>query len=832
MFRYFVLFLFSCSLATAAITTPYPETILLKQINSAEKERIRHAQGQKKFDRQPTGFYIETGKTVVVFVENLTPAADEAAPVLTIGTLGFNVEGRTSTEYKLIEGENRISATHGGLLYLSFVSEEQRQPTGEVNITFTSESQQIRAPRYIYGLTTDAEFEEMLTVYPTPDVTFHSDCVIVCVTRNAALQYAIYNGKEDWMNGLHRLIEEEDKISGMDNNDDNSLHHRLKAGEVRFLIVENTTTVGGIASSNGFTGFPTGSIRRILTPFGPNNNSWLIGHEVGHQHQQPAYQINQATESTVNLYSYVVERDIQGPSYNRTTEARWTQVQNTFLNHPVGKRVYDMPDAQLESLIGFNRDEMRFMPWEQLFLLFGDDFYKTLHRVTREEKVLGGSADERRAYLIWKASQITGYDLTDYFNHWGIRVTDSILKNRLRAGIYTALSKGNIIPLPYPVNDLLIVTGQQRPAWTPLPLKGIMSSAPQEVELDRTDWTVTTSIIGVPDAVIGGENPYYIIDGSLTTAFSFIKPGRTYEGVTGPSDYIPSFTIDMQTKQDFNYFIYRHRTANNNSEFIRARKISFYGKNIETESFTPIVENIVIDPVENKDEIKVSFNKAEYRYLQLVINDWNKDNGSTIQVSNFVAGIENPEDLLTPEPYPYMVTVQAGEGIVESHIVTIQAGINTENSGSGEFIADEDSEMIVRFKVSSGYDTPTVTVDGDPVMPDISGDGFTLKLHITNHTLLSINALKSTGNDITSGEHAIKIYPNPVSSGQALTIDASNSSIENGLLIIYGLDGKELERNIFNKGIEKIRMNYVPGIYFLKINTGKEIATYKLIIKN
>jgi hypothetical protein len=62
--HYFLLLLFICNLVSAAITIPYPETILLKQIGSAEKERVRHAQSQKKFDRQPTGFYIESGKTI------------------------------------------------------------------------------------------------------------------------------------------------------------------------------------------------------------------------------------------------------------------------------------------------------------------------------------------------------------------------------------------------------------------------------------------------------------------------------------------------------------------------------------------------------------------------------------------------------------------------------------------------------------------------------------------------------------------------------------------------------------------------------------------------
>ncbi|MDR3367321.1 MAG: hypothetical protein LBO71_10210, partial [Prevotellaceae bacterium] len=149
---------------------PYPNTITLSQINGAEKERTRLAQGHKKFDRQPTGFYVEQGKKVVVTVEFLTPAADSAAPVLTIGTLGFDVGGRTNVDHTLKEGKNTITATNSGLIYLSYVTNKVREPEGKVRVVFEAapESEHVRAPRYVYGVTTQAEFEGMLNAYQTP----------------------------------------------------------------------------------------------------------------------------------------------------------------------------------------------------------------------------------------------------------------------------------------------------------------------------------------------------------------------------------------------------------------------------------------------------------------------------------------------------------------------------------------------------------------------------------------------------------------------------------------------------------------------------------------
>ena len=491
LFLLLIAFLFPYFTELAAqtpIATPYPETILLLQINSAEKERMRHAQNMLKYDRQPTGFFIEAGQKLEVNVQTITPAADGASPVLTVGTLGFNVDDRnTGTHVRLSEGINTITPKNAGLIYLAFTTGDVALPVGRVSVTFTAASEHVRAPRYVYGITTDEEFALMMQTYQTPDVIFHSDYAIVCATREAASQYSLAQKKDDWMKQLHKLIELEDEISGLDNNDPNPLHHRLKAGEIRYLLVENKSA-SPHANNIGYTGYPHGSRHRYLTMFNTvNNNSWMLGHEIGHQHQQPAYLINKAGESTVNIYSYVVERDqvervrSAGP-YARTSATRWEQVQNTYLNLPIEERIYNMDDAELRRITGYNHDETRLMPWEQLFLVFGDEFYKILHRVVREEKARGGSNDERRAYLIWKSSQITGYDLTEFFNLWGIRIMEEdAVKELLKKRIDAALAQGEIVPLPVTAGEMVTtVNGQQKPAWTPLPLKGIKSSKQQE----------------------------------------------------------------------------------------------------------------------------------------------------------------------------------------------------------------------------------------------------------------------------------------------------------------------------------------------------------------
>ncbi|MDR0507830.1 MAG: M60 family metallopeptidase [Dysgonamonadaceae bacterium] len=827
----FTVFLFSAVFVRAAITTPYPDTIELRQINSAEKERVRLCQNHKKYDKQPTGFYIAAGNKLELNVEIISTADNNVMPSVTVGTLGFNVEGRnTGTSTVLTEGVNVITNHSGGLVWLSFIQDAAAEPKGLAKITFTDNSEHVRVPRFVHGTTTDAEFAEMLTTYTTPDVLYQSDYVVVAATKSAANQFSKDNNKVYWLNSIHTLLAKEDEISGMDNNDANPVHHRLKTGEVRFLLVENTSA-SPHASSAGYTGYPNGSRSRYLTQLGTSsNNSWMLGHELGHQHQQGAYMISMATESTVNIYSYVVERyfsELNNPGtvFNRTTAALWSSARNTYLKMPFSKRIYDSggDNNDFVTSIGFsgNKDELRFLPWEQLFLLFGDQFYKNLHRVVREEKIPNGSGtpDERRAYLIWKASQVSGYDLTEFFNIWGIRVSDADIKAKLRARIANALNTGAIVALPYSVEECVRVTGQNRPDWTPLTLRGITASFPDGAAepVDRADWDITASLAGPVDATVAplGDFPKYMIDGNNGTAFLFVKPGRSLGGVTTPADAELSFTVDMKTQKPFNYVSYMHRTGNT-STYIRARQISIYGSN-DNADFAPVYEHYVIDHVKNANEITVEFPQASYRYIKVVIEAWDEDNGNTVQVAEFNAGIKAPEEQLpTPDPLKFKVNVVADDGIV-----TEQSGIN---------LADEDSNYTVSFSLATGKKLANITVDGENAAPITVNNGYELTVNVKNHVDINITSEILTAIDqILNNNDEISIFPNPAKAGEPFFVNL-NGDFKNASFAVYTSTGVKIIDRKVNQSLFEISVDK-PGIYFLNTKKNGITKTAKIAVK-
>jgi hypothetical protein len=159
-------------------------------------------------------------------------------------------------------------------------------------------------------------------------------------------------------------------------------------------------------------------------------------------------------------------------------------------------------------------------------------------------------------------------------------------------------------------------------------------------QLNRADWTVITSSEGPADdtPIVGGNNPYYMIDGDLNSAFLFVKPGKTYKGITVPSGTEPWFAIDLQQSCEMSYMYYRHRDYNDTNARLRASKGSLYGKNAETDEYQPIIENFAI--ATNVSEVQINFpSTVSYRFVKMVLKEWDTSAGNTIQVSEFNLGV-------------------------------------------------------------------------------------------------------------------------------------------------------------------------------------------------
>jgi hypothetical protein len=118
-----------------------------------------------------------------------------------------------------------------------------------------------------------------------------------------------------------------------------------------------------------------------------------------------------------------------------------------------------------------------------------------------------------------------------------------------------------------------------------------------QTDIDRTNWTVTTQTQdaernpygymwdgGTKDAPVTGL-PEHMFDGQTGSYLSLVKPGGSYGGITPPTDFTPSFIIDMQTAQEFDYIKWNHRygsygsVSGNNYNYLRVYGVVLEGSN-------------------------------------------------------------------------------------------------------------------------------------------------------------------------------------------------------------------------------------------------------------
>jgi hypothetical protein len=79
----------------------------------------------------------------------------------------------------------------------------------------------------------------------------------------------------------------------------------------------------------------------------------------------------------------------------------------------------------------------------------------------------------------------------------------------------------------------------------------------------------------------------------------------------------------------------------------------------------------------------------------------------------------------------------------------------------------------------------------------------------------------------TKEKIALKVYPNPVNRGELLSVPLNQDS----KVVIYDLTGKKVFEKNCTKGTEQIAPDFVKGMYLIKVSSGKEQYSGKIIVK-
>lgn len=410
------------SQSRSQIVTAMPDS------HGAEEDRLQISLCNTNL--QSTGFYLPAGTALTVTVKAMT--APNAVLVVGAPDADARPEFKKSREYALKKGRNVITDAGGGVIYYKVIGDG-----GYVSATLDAVAQPM--PYFVYGRTSELEFQRQLDERTTPFVELVSAHATVTVERASALRYRSEN-HSDLMFTFEDLIAIEDVTSGYDGS---SPLHARQAHPYHLVGYPSAIANVGAYATHGHTSYPPPIQDRLLTVEGLRMRGWGVYHELGHQHQQVTYKPTSLTEVTVNIYSLAVNASF-AKKYGQ--QPRLHVPDGTTGLTPWESAV---PMIGSEGVVyGSTFDGMeRLVMFEQLRLGF-KNFWPTLHKIIREERPPKGDYWDEvyrlRNFVVW-ASKAAKADLSDFFLKWGFTVDDDARAQIAAAGLVPPSSDPTLI---------------------------------------------------------------------------------------------------------------------------------------------------------------------------------------------------------------------------------------------------------------------------------------------------------------------------------------------------------------------------------------------------
>lgn len=356
-----------------------------------------------------TGLYAAPGAQLTLQVDGLMDP-QHRAPRLLVGTFSRYADQGDPQEFSLASGSNKLTVGRfGGLVYLRHTAPVP--PLGLNKLRFSFVSGFVRTPFYVLGQSTKADWQAQLKAYTVaPDVVMQGQRSIMVFSRQNALAWQ--DTDQDYvLRTADRILDAEDAISGLDN--DSEIHRR---NANPYLMTQATD--GWMYATNFRAAFSAGAAQFAFTPLidGTAGDAWGVWHELGHLHQQN-WSWDALGEVTVNIYSMAAERALRVTPHRLQQDQIWSRAVQPYLRLPAAQK-------------NFNADAVdvwvRLYMFHQLWLAFGDNFFQQLHRQTRQERPDLPDDVAKMRYFMVKACNISGQDLTGFFQTWGLRPQASV----------------------------------------------------------------------------------------------------------------------------------------------------------------------------------------------------------------------------------------------------------------------------------------------------------------------------------------------------------------------------------------------------------------------
>jgi|GEM_PF-163266 len=412
-----------------------PTQIFRETINSTTlKNRMKTSYEPTR--TLPTGYYVAPNQTFTIDV-NLDQGS--TLPKVQIGTHSRNhAYSYNPPIHNLSTGTNTITANaDGGIIWITY-----EQPTGtstapNSSSTISFSGNISRIPVYIKNSTTQTDWQNQLS-------TFQTATDVLMVGQHVYMVYA---------KNLHAAVPTQNNNLILDNADSVWNNHYNYAGLdnsspqhmrpiIPHLMVQTEVPFGLYYAFFYRTAYANYDAQNVFGA--PITTNWGVWHEFGHLMQMHPIDWDGLGEVTVNIFSLKAERALGITPTRLTKDNVWPQVQ-TYLNS-TGTKNFDSQGVWVKLAM-----------FHQLWLAYGDSFYTRLYRSVREDTGSYTSSDAKKKNFLLKACQFSGFDLTSFFQAWGIQ--DNSLN------IYASIAALN---LPTPPYDLSLQTDSYTPNPTVL----------------------------------------------------------------------------------------------------------------------------------------------------------------------------------------------------------------------------------------------------------------------------------------------------------------------------------------------------------------------------
>ncbi|MFP3518359.1 M60 family metallopeptidase [Pseudomonas sp. SIMBA_077] len=391
------------------IVNDQKSTLLAKALGDAEA--AARAEGLKfpHSNFQPTGRYAKKGTPLTITVSPPISGLE-----VVIGQYGVYANLNNGVETKPISnglnaGANRIVAPIDGMVYI-----QNRRSSGDAFVDIEGGQP---VPTFIKGVTTRTEFDlQILRWYQAPFIELIGEYI------HANFQYAkaVANLIVQPTN-LDRRIAMMDEVVAYTN-----AHYGLSRYALDFahksshyMYIANPDVGVGFASAFHYRitfQVSTGAGTKILV--GPENDQFGLYHEVGHTYQMDESTWSGLIEITNNVSSLTVQEAQGFPNYLDVDSVREDVA--IFRKTPIAQR--DFED------IGSN-GRLKVLMFDQLRRGFGNNFYAHLSQQFRIENAKGipepVSDFAVRQHFMVTAANVTGRNLTPFFEEWGMQMDDA-----------------------------------------------------------------------------------------------------------------------------------------------------------------------------------------------------------------------------------------------------------------------------------------------------------------------------------------------------------------------------------------------------------------------